>query len=91
MNAQNHIHAAVRFPSQAHLNPNMSRLLEFPSQALAKGHGLAGIAVVCEGIAHGLLTAAVTAEDGDIVNSEDLEAAAVWFVAVSKACRAARQ
>ncbi|AYO83610.1 hypothetical protein EBB05_15930 [Methylobacterium brachiatum] len=65
--------------------------MEFPSQALAQGHGPARLAAACEDIAHGLLTAAVTAEDGDIVNSEDLEAAAVWFVAVSKACRAARQ
>jgi hypothetical protein len=91
MHAQSAIHPAVRFPSQAHLNPNMSRLLDFPSQALAKGHGLAGIAVVCEGFAQGLLVASVSAPDGDLVGSADLEKAAIWFVAVSKACRAAGQ
>lgn len=81
----------VRLPSPRGLNPNMAPLFDFPSVALAQGHGPARLAAACEDIAHGLLTAAVTAEDGDIVTSEDLEAAAVWFVAVSKACRAARQ
>lgn len=81
----------VRLPSPRGLNPNMAPLFDFPSTALAQGHGPARLADACESIAHGLLTAAVTAEDGDVVNSEDLEAAAVWFVAVSKACRTARQ
>lgn len=81
----------IRLPSPRGLNPNMAPLFDFPSTELVQGYGPARLAEACESIAHGLLTAAVTAEDGDIVNSEDLEAAAVWFVAVYKACRAASQ
>lgn len=85
-----HIQPRIKLPSQSGLSPNLSRLLAMPEQML-RHHSPDGVSKICEGIAHGLLSASVSAPDGELVTSEDLERAAVWFVAVSKACRAARQ
>lgn len=84
------IHPRVRLPSQAGLSPNLGPLLDMPTRLL-RHHSPGSVAVLCEGISHGLLTASVSAPDGEICTSEDLEKAAVWFVAVSKALKAASQ
>lgn len=81
----------IALPSQSGLNPNLSRLLAYPGQLLANNQSPAGVAIICEGIASGLLLASTCAPEGELVGSEDLADAAAWFAKVSHACRGGTQ
>jgi hypothetical protein len=81
----------IALPSPRGLNPNLSRLLAYPGQLLANNQSAASVALICEGIASGLLLASTNAPEGDLVGSEDLSDAAAWFAKVSHACRGVTQ